>query len=198
MMGGAASRVACVVDAYNPEQHTVKVRRQPEDELTGWVQIETPQVGFMAAPNIGDPGWLEFHGDDYNAPVFVGSNHNDLFPPPQQIAAGELFYKNKSGSSLYFKKDGSVTATDKAGASWTLDGSGNFTIMLPSGGKISVSGGNGGSLSVDGSGNVLVVPALGGNVFLGGSGGSAEAIARNGDSVVGGVIVASSGNVKST
>jgi hypothetical protein len=110
----------------------------------------------MIAPNIGDPGWLEFHEADRRAAVFVGSNHNDNFPVPQQIAAGEWFYKNKAGQSFYFKGDGSITATDSAGGSVklangvvtstdksgstaTLDGNGGIALT-PSGGNVTVNG----------------------------------------------------------
>jgi phage baseplate assembly protein gpV len=121
-------RIPCLVSAYNPSQHTVKVKLQPSGTETGWVQIETPQVGWVIAPSIGDPGWLEFHEADRRAAVFVGSNHNDNFPVPQQIAAGEFYYTNKAGQSLYFKSDGSITATDKAGSVYELDGTGNVSL----------------------------------------------------------------------
>jgi phage baseplate assembly protein V len=121
-------RVPCIVDSYNPSQHTVKVKLQPEGTLTGWLQIETAQVGLQIAPNIGDPGWLEFHEADRRAAVFVGSNHNDLNPPPKEIQAGEAYYQNKSGSSVYFKGDGSITATDKSGSSYAMDGTGNVAV----------------------------------------------------------------------
>lgn len=132
-------RIPCIVDAYNPSQHTVKVKLQPSGTLTGWMQIETDQVGLMIAPNVGDPGWLEFHEADRRAAVFVGSNHNDNFPPPKVIAAGEWYYQNKSGSSLYFKTDGSVTAKDNAGASIVLNG-GTITIADKAGSALKFNG----------------------------------------------------------
>jgi type VI secretion system (T6SS) baseplate-like injector VgrG len=183
VMAGYARRTPCIVDAYNPSQHTVKVRRQPEDTLTGWTQIETAQVGMLIAPNIGDPGWLEFHEGDDDAPVFVGSNHNDGFPPPQQIAAGELYCKNKWGASFYVKGDGSITATDKGGASIALDGSGNITLT----------GKAGQTIVLDAAGNITLTPAGIGMVRVGGTGGLAAA--RNSDPVTGGHVVASSTKV---
>jgi hypothetical protein len=138
-------RMPCIVDGYHGDLHAVKVKLQPSGTLSGWIQIETAQVGLQIAPNIGDPGWLDFHEDDRRAAVFVGSNHNDSFPPSQRIAAGELFYKNKSGSTLFFKQDGSIKATDSAGASILLNGGAvtatdkaNSTIVLDGAGNAAV------------------------------------------------------------
>lgn len=134
-------RVPCLVDSYNPSQHTVKVKLQPEGTLTGWVQIQCDQVGWQIAPNIGDPGWIEFHEMDRRAAVFVASNHNDLNPPPAQIQAGEWRYQPKvgSGTFVYFKNDGSITLEDKAGSQVFLDGAGNIALN-PKGGKVYVGG----------------------------------------------------------
>lgn len=136
-------RVPCIVDAYNPSQHTVKVKRQPEDTLTGWHPIETHQIGLLIAPNIGDPGWLEFHDGDPRAPIFVGAAHNDRNPPPKQIEAGELYYQNKAGQWIYIKADGSITTADGAGASLVAKGGvltatdkANSTVVLDGAGNI--------------------------------------------------------------
>lgn len=160
-MDRRSQRRPCIVDGYNPQLHAVKVKLQPSDTLSGWIQIETDQVGLLVAPNVGDPGWLEPHDDDGRAWVFVGSNHNDNFPPPIEIAAGEWYYKNKSGSSLYFKSDGSLTATDKGGASIAFDGAGN----------IAMTGKAGQTIVLDASGNIILTPAGSGKVELGGTGG---------------------------
>ena len=119
-------RMPCVVDGYNPAQHTVKVKLMPSGIVTGWLLIETGQIGLQIAPSVGDPGWLEFHEADRRAAVFVGANHNDLATPPKSIQPGEFYYQHKSGSSLYFKADGSVTIKDKGSAVIELDGSGNI------------------------------------------------------------------------
>ena len=128
-----ARRMPCTVDSYDPSQHTVKVKLQPEGTPTGWLQIETAQIGLQIAPNIGDPGWLEFHEADLRAAVYVGSNHNDQNPPPAEIQAGEWRYQDKSGSSLYFKSDGSITATDKAGSTVVLKGDDTASITASGG-----------------------------------------------------------------
>lgn len=128
VMAATPRRIGCVVDGYNPQQHTVRITTRPDGVLSGWVQIAADQIGSLVAPSVGDPGWLEFHEGDGDAPVFVGSSHNDLVPPPAQIEAGERLYKHKSGSSHYFKNDGSVALTDKNGSVIELDGTGNVTI----------------------------------------------------------------------
>jgi len=121
-------RTPCIVTGYRGDLHAVKVELQPSGTGTGWIQIETDQIGNLVAPNIGDPGWLEFHENDRRAAVFVGSNHNDLNPPSQPINAGERLTKTSFGSSIYFKNDGSVTVTDKAGTVIASDGQGNATV----------------------------------------------------------------------
>lgn len=130
-MARRARRIPVVVDGYDPDRHAVKCKMQPEGTISGWVQIEAAQVGsqfgVMIAPNIGDPGWLEFHEDDFNAGVFVGSSFNDHFKPVA-IKAGEILLKHKSGALLYFKDDGSVTLTDKAGSTVLLDGTGTASV----------------------------------------------------------------------
>jgi phage baseplate assembly protein gpV len=127
-----ARRVPGIVDSYDPDRHAVKVKLQPEGVLTGWLDIETLQIGdqcgVLIAPNIGDTGWVEFHEDDFNAGIFVGGSFNDRFKPAA-IAAGEMLLKHKSGSSLYFKEDGTVTVTDQAGSKVVLDGQGTANVF---------------------------------------------------------------------
>lgn len=120
-------KMPCIVTGYRGDLHAVKVELQPSGTASGWIQIETDQVGNLVAPNIGDPGWLDFHEDDRRAAVFVGSNHNDLNPPPVAINAGERL-TTVFGSTIYQKNDGSVTVTDKAGTVIEADGTGNATV----------------------------------------------------------------------
>lgn len=143
-------RMPCIVDSYRGDLHAVKVKLLPSESLTGWIQVETDQIGSLVAPNIGDPGWLEFHEGDRRAAVFVGSSHNDIFPPPQQIAAGERLTRTTFGSSLYFKNDGSITATDKKGASIVLNA-----------GAITATDKSGSTATLDGNGGIALTPSGG-------------------------------------
>jgi hypothetical protein len=142
-------KMPCIVTGYRGDLHAVKVELQPTGTLSGWIQVETDQVGNLVAPNIGDPGWLDFHEDDRRAAVFVGSNHNDLFPPPQAINAGERLIKTSFGSMFYFKNDGSITSTDKAGTVIASDGTGNATVTATTAVTVhapAINLGNGGAL----------------------------------------------------
>lgn len=205
-------RVPGIVTGYDPDSFTVKVALQPSGTLTGWIQIEQLQTGngfgVQVAPNIGDPGWVEFHENDRRAGVFVGAASNEKFPPVP-IQAGEMLFKAKWGQSIYLKDDGSVTAVDGAGgslvlksgvatlvdaggASVQLDGTGNLLITLAPGKSMQINGGaTGCGVNMDGSGNIILTPAAGGRVYLGGESG-AKAIARDGDPVSGGIIHATS------
>lgn len=145
VLGASPRRIACTVDGYNPADHTVRVITQPDGTLSGWIQIQALQIGMMVAPNVNDPGWLEFHEGDGDAPVFVGSSHNDLNAPPTQIQEGEFFYKNAKGQTFYFKNDGSTMLTDGAGASSKmLDGAITLTDKANT------------TISTDGTGNASV------------------------------------------
>lgn len=142
-------KTPCEVTGYRGDLHAVKVKYLPSGDISGWILIETDQIGNLIAPNIGDPGWIDFHEDDRRAPVFVGSNHNDLFPPSQAINAGERLIKTSFGSSYYFKNDGSITMTDKAGTVIATDGQGNATVTAPTAVTVkapAINLGDGGSL----------------------------------------------------
>lgn len=171
-------RTPVIVTAYRGDLHAIKGEIQPWGTPTGWIQVETDQVGNLVAPNIGDPGWLDFHEDDRRAAVFVGSNHNDLFPPPVQINAGERLTR-VFGSTVYQKNDGSVEISDSGGAMWVLrNGAGTFTDKI------------GTIIATDGEGNANVTAMTAVTVHAPainlGSGGTLQPVklADNSDSTV--------------
>lgn len=162
-------RTPVVVDGYDPKTHAAKFKLMPDSVsgdpvITGWIPLQTQQTGnnfgWHMPPNIGDHGWLEFHDDDREAGTFVHASFNDKFQPVDTVKAGEWFYKHKNGASIYYKDDGSVNLTDKAGNFVNMDGTGTVTINDKNGNK----------LVLDSSGNVQVIPGSGKFVFLGGTG----------------------------
>jgi phage baseplate assembly protein gpV len=156
-------RVPCVVDSYNGQNHTVKVKLRPEGTLSGWMQIETAQVGLVIAPNIGDPGWIEFHENDRRAGVFVASNHNNNKPPPKQINAGEFYYQNAKGQWIYVKNDGSITSADGAGASLAMQ-DGKLTATDKANSTLILNGDNTASLTASGGLTINANVAVNGSV----------------------------------
>lgn len=129
-------RIPAIVDSWDGNTYSVKVKFQPEGTLSGWIPMETTQAskgnsGHHIAPNINDHGWVEFHEDDREAAIFVAATFNDKFPP-FNIAAGEHYYKQpNTGATYYFKNDGSVTVTDKAGNSIVMNGTDTITVTAP-------------------------------------------------------------------
>lgn len=140
VLNRSARRTPCIIDSWDAATHSVRVRFQPEDTLSGLIPVQTAQAGSQfglhIAPNINDHGWVEFHEDDREAGVFVSSMFNDNFLPVA-VAPGEYLYKHSSGSSIYFKSDGTVTITDKGGSAIAFDGAGNITVTT-SGGKVTI------------------------------------------------------------
>jgi phage baseplate assembly protein gpV len=129
-------RTPVVVDGFDPKTHTAKFKLMPDSEdtavITGWIPLQTQQTGnnfgWHMPPNIGDHGWLEFHDDDREAGNFVHASFNDQFQPVSSVQAGEWFYKHRSGSSIYYKSDGSVTITDKGGNTVVMNGTDTITF----------------------------------------------------------------------
>jgi phage baseplate assembly protein gpV len=162
-------RTPVVVDSYDPATHAVKVRLMPDSVddndpvVTGWISLHPLQTGnqfgWHMPPNIGDPGWVEFHEDDREAGQFVSATFNDKFPPVS-VEGGEWLYKNKWGALINFKKDGSVTVTDKSGSTIISDGNGKITLQGQSGNKV--------LLNADGT--MAVAPEGENFLFLGGDG----------------------------
>lgn len=116
-------RTPVQVDAYDPKLHAVKLKLMPESMdgsepvVTGWVPLHPVQTGnnfgWHAPPNINDHGWLEFSDFDREGGTFTHAVFNDKFKPIQDVQAGELKYRHKTGTLIYFDKNGNVTITGK-------------------------------------------------------------------------------------
>lgn len=172
-----------IISSYDPSTHAVKLTMQPEGDQTGWMPIATQGVGngfgVYSGPTLGESVVVAYHDAEQEAGIIIGRlPTNDETPIETQ--SGEYIAQTPWGSFVKLLKDGSVAVQDKAGASIVLDGQGNVTLT----------GKAGASIAFDSSGNIILTPGSGGKVKLGTASGSPEPIARNGDPVTGGRIVA--------
>ncbi|MGI4776961.1 MAG: phage baseplate assembly protein V [Janthinobacterium lividum] len=119
-----------IVDAYDPDTYSVKVRLQPSDVLTGWIPISSSWVGngwgLFAAPSIGDMVQVECQEGDIDAGLMVGSMFNDV-DRPLPVPSGELWIVHKSGAFFKLTNDGAGEFSDAHGAMVRLNGDGTIS-----------------------------------------------------------------------
>ncbi|MEJ7685617.1 MAG: phage baseplate assembly protein V [Variovorax sp.] len=100
-----------IVDAYDPNTFSVKVRLQPSNVLSGWIPIASCYVGnswgLFAAPTIGDAVQIDCQEGELNASAMTGSFFNDE-DRPLAVPSGEFWLKHMSGSLLKFLNSGDV------------------------------------------------------------------------------------------
>jgi hypothetical protein len=171
-------RTPGVVDSYDKETHSVKVKLMPDSiddgqpVVTGWLPLHPLQTGNKAGwhspPNIKDHGWIEFHDDDREAGHFQVATFNDKFPPDKTVEAGELKYIHPgTQTQIYFDKNGNITIrgqnTSNANGGNNNNGAGGGTnqdnskqtIVLKSDGSITIQDKSGnGKIVLDGNGNM--------------------------------------------
>lgn len=180
------------ITGYDPATHSAKVALQPEGNLTGWLPILSLSVGnafgISVGPSTGVSCLVHFHEGDRESGVIAGMFFTETETPPS-VQSGEVIIKTSFGSSIALLQDGSAAMTDKGGGSVALDGTGALNITLASGKVATVNGANGAKIVIDSSGDITLTPGSGSKVLLGGSAG-AKPIARHGDLVVAGAIVA--------
>jgi phage gp45-like len=176
------------ISSYDPATRTAKVQLQPEDTQTGWLPIASQAVGngfgLNIGPHTGTSCLIHFQGGDREAGIIMGFFFTDD-EKPVSVDEGEIVIKTEWGSAVSMLKDGSVLLMDKSGATFGLDGLGNLTVNAKSGA----------SFGMDAAGNLILNPAGAGNVILGGSSGGV-AVAKDGDTVTGGIVHATSLKVK--
>lgn len=100
-----------LVSSYDKVNHAVKVKFQPEGTESGWIPLTAHAVGnqwgILSAPNNNDQVLVEFEGGDHMV-ARVGMRHFSTQNKPPQIDPGEHQFTHSSGSTIYFKKDGTV------------------------------------------------------------------------------------------
>jgi phage baseplate assembly protein V len=118
------------VEAYNPNDYTVKVSIQPEGVTTGWLPLASPWVGsgwgMFSPPALGDMLTVEFQEGNPEAGVAMLRLFNDQ-DRPLTVDAGELWLVHKSGAFFKLTNDGAATFSDGQGATVKLGGDGTIT-----------------------------------------------------------------------
>jgi phage baseplate assembly protein gpV len=110
--GDAKQDTRCgLIDSYDENTYSVKVRLQPSNVLTGWIPIASCYVGdgwgLQVGPNIGDAVVLQAQEGGGDAAIVVGSMFNDV-DRAMPVPSGEMWIRHKSGSFLKFKNNGDV------------------------------------------------------------------------------------------
>ena len=136
----STSQTAKVMENHDPEGLArVKVQfawQVAENKTSSWIRIVSPSAskgqGFFFIPEVGDEVYVDFEGGNAECPYVVGSLFNANAGPPSGSSNSSNHVKmlqSRSGSIVKLNdEDGSVTISDKAGSSITMDGSGNITI----------------------------------------------------------------------
>lgn len=122
------SRVG-TVSSYDKKTHSAKVLLQPEGKESNWIPIAVQHAGdgfgIVIGPEIGDQVEVSFHQNDPSAARITGRYHSEKDRPPQ-VESGEMLIKHKSGSSIFFDKNGNVR----------IDAKGEFRLNSAGGAKL--------------------------------------------------------------
>jgi phage baseplate assembly protein V len=107
-----------IIDSYDSANHSVKVRRQPEDpedpaaSLSNWMPLPTMWTGngwgMKAAPKLGELVMVGHIEGNANEQVVLGFCFNDEERPPAGDA-GEFVLVHESGSFLKLLDNGKLT-----------------------------------------------------------------------------------------
>lgn len=127
-----------IVDAYDPDTYSVKVKLQPSGVLTGWIPVASCFVGngwgLFAGPSIGDMVQVDCQEGDIDAGMMTGAIFNDI-DRPLPVPSGDFWLVHKSGSMLKFHGDGSIdlvaaTAINSSAPVWNHAGPMNVTGLV--------------------------------------------------------------------
>ena len=119
-----------IVSSYDPATYSVNILLQPEEKLTGWIPLVSPWVGngwgMFCPPSIGDAVEVSFQEGDQENGVAGWRFYNDE-DRPLPCPSGEFWLVHKSGSTLKFNNDGTITSNATA---WNHVGNVNITGTL--------------------------------------------------------------------
>ena len=144
-----------VVDSYDPANHAVKVRLQPENVLTGWIPVATLRSGSGAgvyfAPNINDQVLVEPTDGDSDGAICTLRLYS-VVDPPLNVPAGQMLIQDDAGSLIRFDNAGNLTVAAAAGNLSLAASEGDISITAEGDLTVTVDG----DLSADVGGNVSI------------------------------------------
>ena len=138
----AASRAVTrqgTIDGYDPGNHAVRVKLQPDGTLTDWLPVKSAWVGngwgLFLAPSIGDCVEVDFQEADGGVGSVGWRFYNDS-ERPLSVPSGEAWLVHASGAFVKLTADGKLALADAHGTALVLDNAGNVAIT----GNVTVSG----------------------------------------------------------
>lgn len=118
-----------IVDGYDPANHAVRARLQPDDTLTDWMPLKSTWIGngwgMILAPSVGDAVEIDFQEADGGVGSVGWRFYNDS-DRPLNVPSGEAWLVHKQGQSIKLTTDGKLTLDDGHGAVITLNGDGTI------------------------------------------------------------------------
>ncbi|WP_314055698.1 phage baseplate assembly protein V [Porphyromonas catoniae] len=138
----AEPQMATVVSNKDPQGHgrvQVRMNWQVKGMKTSWIRVLTPDAGssdkvssnrgFVFIPEEGDQVMIGFHYNDPNRPYVQGSLFNGKNAGGGGAGNNVKSLTTKSGVAVILDdSNGSVCVKDKAGNSFSADGSGNIAV----------------------------------------------------------------------
>ncbi|ONG55745.1 hypothetical protein BKE38_08745 [Pseudoroseomonas deserti] len=126
-----------IVESYNPERNTAKVRIQPDNILSGWLHVGTPAVAdleIIIPPIVGTMALVLLQEGDAQglSGTLVASGFNDEFMPSKMPSAigSDGTYLVPGELGVFQKNTGSCMRLSQTGK-WFFKGDiehdGNFT-----------------------------------------------------------------------
>jgi len=120
-----------IVENYNLNDHTAKVRIYPEGTLTGWLQVASTSVGAGWGLHIplktGEQVLVAPVEGDLDAGVIIGRLYSDKMQPPSG-SGQDVVLRSSQGAVVTLSSDGHVKAIDAASSSFELTNDGNLTV----------------------------------------------------------------------
>lgn len=139
---GRARRQIGLIDSYNNNDHTVKVKlltdldENGQPKITGWIPFGTNGasqggISFCIGPNVGDQVVIDHAEGDAEASHVSHVLHNTVDVPPNVASGQAVMQHNPTGNYLTINTDGSIEHFHKSTGNYVkVDKNGNITANI--------------------------------------------------------------------